>query len=707
MAEKHASTWTLVIGDLKAAALWPQQRDEFITRALRHMLTCLPAAGVALIWPCQIRKVPWRIYYVGTRQAEMHGWLSARLDYSIDVMVGNMQQELTRAFPELPPPMLTRLHVGHASLSGLWLIWPASTSAFLPGSTENLWLDRVQQMLEALLEVEEKEEQFFSPSSPLHDQAFLKALAHGEAQALSAFLSLTRVVAQADFTFWARAYQDIIEVSGHLGARHSDFGFALARGQGVGGRVAAYGTPMLGDYRNSPYREPIVCDIVDSEEIRSGITLPVRYRTEPDTSVHVAAVLYTTRRGLSRFSLAERLLVQRLVGMLEPFPFEPRPVSFASSGIPPFPTYKAAWYELMLHAHQMEVVEAWASQVIKGAVIVTDSQGSPYVLAHSEQLEQLRSACDRQPGTVQTLSLALAGEPAAGQVYLSPALTLPPAHWPDFFTDLLLVCNVVIARMEQAQSQLDHQRQRWLRALVQGETSPQIEQNGYRLGLPVESGQIWVFAWSQGTMQAGKTSRRHSIAEDVILDYLKSPLIFLEDDLAVAFLRGPARRPPPEVHNALLKYCYAHPLWIIHGGNYYALSELKVKLTQTLALAQKACREVYGEYILDSTRFGLDSLLENPRLADELDSFASKLLAPLIAYDKANKSHLTETFVLARTLGSAQAVAEQLGVHVNTIRYRLHRSEDLLGAEQALPKEQTAMTLAAFAWQRFHKTIHS
>lgn len=701
MGEKYPGSWASVTDDLKAAALLPQQRDELLARALQQMLACLPAVGVALIWPCQRRKIPWRVYYVGARRTELCRWLTARLDYSIDAMAGNLQQELAGSFPDLPRPLLTRFSAVLSSLSGLWIIWPArSASSPIPGTDEGCL--RTLRLLEALLEIEVKEEQFFSTSSPLRDPAFMAALAHGDSQALSAFLSLTRVLTQADFTFWARSYQNVVEISGHLGAKHNDFGFTLAHGQGVGGRVAAYGTPILGDYRNSPYREPVVCDIIDSEQIRSGIALPVRYQTAPAKSAHVAAVLYSTRRVITHFSLSELLLAERLVRLLEPFPFEARPASFSSPGVPSRMTHKVDWYELVLHANQVEAVEAWASQLIKGTVIVTDSQGHPYVLAHSEQLEQIRSARGAQPESAPALSLALSETEPAGRVYLCPSLPLPPDHWPDFIDDLLLVCNVVITRMEQAQGQLSRQRERWLRALAQGEASQQIEQDGYRLGLPVEAGQVWAFVWPQGAMQALNSPRKRVIAENVILDYLKSPLIFLEDDLAVVLLHGTARRPPSELHNALLKYCNAHPLWIVYGGNYHTPRELKCALTQALTLAQKACREAYTDYLLDISAFGLDSLLENPRLTDELDTFARKLLTPLLEYDKANSSHLTETFVLARTLGSTQAVAEHLGVHVNTIRYRLHRSEDLLGTEQASPKEQTALALAAFAWQRFH-----
>ena len=244
-----------------------------------------------------------------------------------------------------------------------------------------------------------------------------------------------------------------------------------------------------------------------------------------------------------------------------------------------------------------------------------------------------------------------------------------------------------------------------MRALLrEGKLQPFVEQEGHRLGLPVDQGQLWALAWFPGTMQTTTSVRRRMIAENVVLDHLKSPLIFLDDDMAVILLEGQVSQNPSKVRDALLAHCGAHPLWIIQGGHYRSLHDLKTTLTHTLSLARKARRDNYGEYLLDISAFGLDSLLENPRLAEDLDTFARRLLTPLLEYDAANSSHLTDTFVLAQTLGSTQAVAEQLGVHVNTIRYRLRRAEDLLETDRTSPKEHAALVLAAFTWQRFHTT---
>jgi sugar diacid utilization regulator len=707
MEEKHLMAWTSVSHYLKTAALLPQQRDELISRALQQLLASIPAIGTALIWPCRNKKVAWKVYYAGSRRNAMHRWLSTRLDPSMDVMIGVLQRDLISGLSDMPPPLLIPLHTLPSSPCGLWIVWTAPFSTPPPSSVPMEWLERIRQTLEAVLEVEDREEQYFSHSSPLSDREFIEALAHGDAHALSAFLSLTRVVAKADFTFWAKAYQDVVEITGHLGAKHSGFGFALARGQGVGGRVAAYGMIVLGDYRNSPYRDSSVSEIVDSEKVRSGMALPVRYNTAPDNSAHVAAVLYVTRRTVTHFSQAECLLVQRLARLLEPLPLEVRPSSYLLPGMQHLSGHKAAWYDIVLHANRIEVVEAWAGQLIKGTVIVTDANGCPYMFGHTEQLEQMKASRSTQPDAMQVLSLAAPGVQQPGQVYLCPSIPLPPPQWPDFFADLVVACNLVIARMEQAQDQLGRQREQWLRALLKGQSLQYVEQDGYRLGLPIEHGQLWVLVWPPETMSVTKSGRKRMIAESVVLDHLKSPLMFFDDGIAVVLLEERAPQPPSKVRDVLLKHCGAHPLWIVYGARYHSLSDLKMTLTHAISLAQKAYREEYGEYLLDIYTFGLDSLLENPRLAEDLDAFARKLLTPLVEYDAISGSHLTETFVLAQTLGSTQAVADQLAVHVNTIRYRLHRVRDILGTDSASPKENTAMALAAFIWKGFHMAEHT
>ena len=147
MEEKHSIAWTSITNDLKTAALLPQQRDELILRASEQLLASIPAVGTALIWPCRNRKVPWKVYYTGIRRNAMHRWLAARLDSSMDVTLGVLQHDLTSGLPDMPPPLLMRLRVAPSSLSGLWIVWTAPSSASSPPGAVIEWIERVLSLI--------------------------------------------------------------------------------------------------------------------------------------------------------------------------------------------------------------------------------------------------------------------------------------------------------------------------------------------------------------------------------------------------------------------------------------------------------------------------------------------------------------------------------------------------------------------------------
>jgi sugar diacid utilization regulator len=689
-----------VLHCLQIAALHPQRRSEMIGRALQHLLVCLPAVGTALIWPCQDRNVPWKVYYAGTHQETMRPWLRARLHSSLDATLAVLQQDLGR-LSDLPFPHLIYLQPAPIYPAGLWIIWTPTSS--LPGFVGEEQA-QVRLMLEALIEVESVEEHYFSSTSPLFDQGLVEALTQADSHALSAFLSLTRLVGKAKLTAWGRVYQDVIETSDHIGATKSSFGFVLQQGHGIAGHIVTRDIPhlIIEDYRNSRYRDPSITEVVDSEQVRSVIALPVHSRREHELTEQVAGILYVVRRTVTPFTLAERLLVQRMTSLLEPLRPPTRPFSVLSPGVPAVSDRRAAWYALISRAQHLRDLESWVSQFIKGTMIVTDSDGHPYISARSEQLERLRDAFEHGMDGVQVISLNASGVLLPGQFYLRSTITLPPPAWPDFFVDLVMGCNLLIGQMEQAHDHLTRQREQWLQALFQEKAHPQIYQDGYRLGLPIDNGQLWVIAWPPQKLLTRAAARQRMLAENMVLDQLKSPLLFWGDDIGVILLDAYAEQQPSRLRDALLTQFAPHPLWIVYGARYQSLHDLKMVLRQSISLAQNARREGRSDYLLDLQAPGLESLLANPRLDEDLRSFASRLLAPLLEYDSSKGAALTTTFVLAQTLGSAQAVAEKLNVHVNTIRYRLRKAEELLGTEQASVQEHIAWGLASSIWMSFH-----
>jgi len=701
MEKKDHIAEDYAIHHLKAAALFPQRRGEMIARALQELLVCLPAVGTALIWPCQGRNVPWKVYYAGTRPESIRRWLAARLDCSLDATVGVLQQDLSK-LSDMPFSHLIRLQPAIPIFpAGLWIVWTplSALSSFI-----NDYLENFRQTLEALIEVENLEKHYFASTSPLSDRDLIKALGQGTPDALSAFLGFTSLIGRAEFTAWGQAYQDVIETTNQLGAKQNGFGFSIPRGEGVHGRVITPGSQIITvkDYRNSSYRHPSVSDIVDDEQVRSMCALPIHTRQRDEKSGDIAGILYVARRTVKPFSLAEQLVMQRLARLLEPLPPLTRPPSFLSPGLPSIPDQKAAWYKLILHANRIENLEIWIGQFIKGTIIVTDSDERPYTPTHKEQLEHLRASFDNSADGVQVIALDAPDVLLPGKVYLRSAIALPPASWPDFFADLVVACNLIIGRMEQARDHLARQREQWLHALLQEKLLPQISQEGYRLGLPVEEGQLWVIAWPSQRLLTRRAIRQRMLVENTVLDQLRNPLLFFGDDIGVILLDKGANPQPTKLREALLAQFAPHPLWIAYGAYYHSLHDLKILLTHSISQAQEARRKEKSEYLLDLQAPGLESLLTNPSLTEDLRTFAIKLLTPLLEYDKSKGTDFTTTFVLAQTLGSTQAVSEELGLHVGTIRYRLRKAEDILGIEGSSPspKERNSWVLASFIWMR-------
>ncbi|MEU5863954.1 helix-turn-helix domain-containing protein [Nonomuraea sp. NPDC047529] len=76
-------------------------------------------------------------------------------------------------------------------------------------------------------------------------------------------------------------------------------------------------------------------------------------------------------------------------------------------------------------------------------------------------------------------------------------------------------------------------------------------------------------------------------------------------------------------------------------------------------------------------------------------SFADRLLSPLLAYDRRHQSCLVRTLdVFLDCSGSWNACAERLHVHVNTVRYRVRRIEELTGRDLSAMSDRVDFFLA-------------
>ncbi|MEV0521714.1 helix-turn-helix domain-containing protein, partial [Nonomuraea sp. NPDC050405] len=76
-------------------------------------------------------------------------------------------------------------------------------------------------------------------------------------------------------------------------------------------------------------------------------------------------------------------------------------------------------------------------------------------------------------------------------------------------------------------------------------------------------------------------------------------------------------------------------------------------------------------------------------------SFAGRLLGPLIDYDRRHQSDLVRTLgTFLDCAGSWNACGERLHVHVNTVRYRIGRVEELTGRDLSSMADRVDFFLA-------------
>ena len=119
----------------------------------------------------------------------------------------------------------------------------------------------------------------------------------------------------------------------------------------------------------------------------------------------------------------------------------------------------------------------------------------------------------------------------------------------------------------------------------------------------------------------------------------------------------------------------------------------------TVARARQARRLAVlsggGVRLVDAAQIGSVGLLLSMLPAEAGQAFRDRLLDPLLAYDREHGAELVRTLeVFLRCSGSWTKAAEVMFVHVNSLRYRVRRIEELTGRDLSLLDDQAALLLA-------------
>ena len=99
--------------------------------------------------------------------------------------------------------------------------------------------------------------------------------------------------------------------------------------------------------------------------------------------------------------------------------------------------------------------------------------------------------------------------------------------------------------------------------------------------------------------------------------------------------------------------------------------------------------------MVDAARLGSVELLLATAPAEARQAFRASLLSPLLDYDADHGTELVRTLrVFLDCSGSWTRAAEAMFVHVNSLRYRMRRAEELTGRDLGSLADQAALLLA-------------
>lgn len=657
---------------LEQAVLSDERRKSFIYKALHTFIQNKSLASTAFIWG-ENDGENYEIVTVGLKETEIYRWLS-KLPLKLS--------ELSFIASEKNRP-LKKLHLSifptfnDSELTGIWLIWGNKLL-----SQHDEQVSFILPYLEVITVIDKPKE--ISVDANLLHEELIEAFRYKDPSSIIAMLTLTRVISDADFVYWGDIVNNNIQITHHLGALKESFSFELAVGEGLGGKAAhSKNILTVEDYKNSPYRVERVSRIVDKENIRSGLVVPLK-----DEQIQTSGVLYVTRRHIKPFSLLQQLSLARVFQSIEPLRYENKSRQFFYYSNPflyPLQKHKNELRTLTEQEKDLATLEKWAERILKGTLIVVDENGSPYNIARSDELIT---------SDIREITLQSENGIQFGKIYYSTAIPLHQSDWPDVIEDIASSCRIILERQLLLHRGETYNYTLWVHSLLTKGVTKEQYYDGSRLRLPIDKGEVWVVTWDVTKKLAHATQLR---LVQLTLKLTKRRLIFFNQFGILLFDFNDKRISPDYLRNELLKI-FPAKLWLVHGSSYNSFSELKVAVNQAINLAKSAKSKESSQFILELEQTGLDLLFREKDVHHKLDDFSFEILQPLIDYDKRHHSNFTETLVYDCLLQSPEEVAKHLFIHKNTVLYRVKRAKEILNINTDFPKNRIALELASYQW---------
>lgn len=664
---------TLVMRDLENAAMHFEKRNYFLSRALHKYIAFNKLHAISFIRFSPLLKKGYDIVYAGVEQETFLQWIQPLIASSVDHTMMN----IANASWNIP------LRTGAISSyeHGIMISW-MEQQGHRNESLEQLLL----QGLEAISFVELKEyDHFFEVGTPFESD-IARSIQEKDQDGLIELLSLTKLMTKSDITFWGETDSRQVEVNMHIGSKNNDFGFLLPLGEGIGGLAAKNNIVLqVADYQNCAYRYKDVSVAVDEEKIRTVFALPLK-----DNDSNTSGILYVGNRTVNPLPLEKKFLLLRLGNQLEPIVKRKEIKQFFTTVEEDsfFKQKKSELREIGQTAKQFIELETWLAEMLRGDVRIVDPDGKAY---HHDRKTINNST--KKP--LYTFPIQYK-ERNLGILHIWTNVELPlQSKWPDLIDDVIYTLFIIHERNERYYHLTELERSQWLYNMLQ--SSPDLDvqyEKGVKLHVPVDGGEIWAFYVNKAADILSIDEKMD--LEEVSLHCLREPIYFNGTYGFILFNRS-VDCSPEQLRNKLLTVLPVET-WLIHGATYSSFTELHNTLTQLQTLLDTAVRQNTNEYVLTFENFGLENLLSNPRIAEDLQSFAKHILQTVILYDEENDSKLTKTLALSLIYKSPSKVAKKLFIHPNTVHYRVNRAKQLLNINFDDVSNEIALTFAAYTW---------
>lgn len=664
---------TLLMRDLENAAMHFEKRHYFLSRALHKYIAFNKLHAISFIRFSPLLDQGYDIVYAGVEQDAFLQWIKPLIARSVDQTIMNIAN--TRW--DIPLRTGTLSSYEH----GIIISW-AEHHQRKDESLEHVLF----RGLEAISFVELKEyDHFFEVGTPFESDV-ARSIQQKNQDGLVELLSLTKLMTKSDITFWGETDSRQVEVDMHIGSKNNDFGFLLPLGEGIGGLAAKNNIVLqVADYQNCAYRYKDVSVAVDKEKIRTVFALPLK-----DNDNNTSGILYVGNRTVNPLPLEKKFLLLRLGNQLEPIVKRKEIKHFFTTVDEDvfLKQKRSELREIGRTAKQFKELETWLAKLLQGNVRIIDPDGKAY-----HQAESSNNIPNNKP--LHTFPIHYK-ERNLGELHIWTNMELPlSARWPDLIDDVIYTIFIIHERNERYYHLAELERSQWLYNMLQ--SSPNLDaqyEKGVKLRVPVDSGEIWAFHVNKAT-DILTTDEKMNL-EEITLRYLREPIYFNGTHGFILFDRS-VDCLPEELRNKLLAVLPVET-WLIHGATYSSFTELHHILNQLQTLLETTVYHGSHDYVLTFENFGLDNLLSNPRIAEDLQSFANHMLQTVITYDKENDSELTKTLALSLIYKSPSTVAKKLFIHPNTVHYRVNRAKQLLNINLGDVRSEIALTFAAYTW---------